>query len=227
MKAKSDFEKSINEITILNDKAKQDMTNDKIYYKSIVLLLCAKLEKYVKDSTKEYISEIIDLKLSRDAIPQSFIAEIIDNEIAIIQKANTRNYISKDVYKERAKIFSIIWDSKYILSIFDEKEFVISISSNGTNKFDDVYKKIGLPTLISNLKDYIENDIFSQTSYSIKDNINKVINMRHQIIHDDATPSITQSEITLYEKIFRDFVFQIDVAITNQIETLKIIDRKL
>ena len=51
MNSKEKFYTSIQEITFLNQKIGNN-SEDKALFKSIVLLLSAKLEKYVKDSTR-------------------------------------------------------------------------------------------------------------------------------------------------------------------------------
>lgn len=221
MQAKDEFISNINEVSFLNSKVDGDIQNDKVLFKSIILLLCAKLEKFVKDSTKEYIKEIINLKLKQDEIPTALIKEIINNEIEKINSVTIENYITKSYNQERAKIFSIIWDKKFVLNTLNADEFVISISNNGTTAFKNVYKKIGLPNIIQELNDYKQADLYSETSFSIVDNIDRVIKLRHEIIHNDATPQITHTEISLYINIFTDFVLQIDKRMTEELQKLK------
>lgn len=221
MRAKDTFDESIEEVNFLNSQIKDNLEEDKIYFKVIILLLCAKLEKYVKDSAKEYISELINLKLTNEKLPKAFVNEIIKNEVEKIRSMNIENYVNKEQYKNRSRIFSLIWNPKYVLEQLNDEEFAISISSNGTNALEDAYKKIGFHNMINTLKDYKQDDLYSETSYSIKDNINSVIKIRHQIIHEDATPLVTSTEIKLYVDIFKDFVNQVDHLLSENIENLK------
>lgn len=215
MQAKVDFDESINEVSYLNTLSESDSKNDKIYFKVIILLLCAKLEKFVKDSTNEYIDLLLEKKLPKNKLPDKFIIEIIKNELSKIQKDSVEHYINNERSKERSKIFSMIWDDKFCLDSLQKKDFVVSISNNGTTAFEDTYKKIGFPDIIKNLLDYQREDdvsglITTSTKYSLSDTINKVIKIRHEIIHDDATPPITKNDVDLYVEIFKEFVNQIN-----------------
>lgn len=221
MQSKKDFDESINEVVYLNNIAQKDSDNDKIFFKVIILLLCAKLEKFVKDSTNEYISLLLSMNLTKEALPPLFVNEVIKNEIQIISEKTVERYIVNERDKERSKVFSLIWDPKFILKNLEKEDFVVSISNNGTTVFKDTYKKIGFPDIISNLSDYKQETYIGElstfTAYSVAENINKVIKLRHEIIHDDATPSITKNDIDLYVAIFKNFVEQIDYVLTQKI----------
>ena len=115
MQAKIDFDESINEVTYLNTISESDAKNDKIYFKVIILLLCAKLEKFVKDSTNEYIDLLLEKNLTKDKLPEKFVIEILKNELSKIQKDSVEHYIHNERSRERSKIFSLIWDDKYCL----------------------------------------------------------------------------------------------------------------
>lgn len=225
MNSKEKFYTSIQEITFLNQKI-GDNSEDKALFKSIVLLLSAKLEKYVKDSAQEYVQEILKLNLTKNDLPQELFVEIIKNEVNTINNVKIENYLTKEKYKERSRVLSLIWDDKRILKSLKCEEFSISISNNGTNEFESVYKKIGFQNIINELEDYVLNNdvldnICSSTSYSIKEKINSIIHMRNNIIHDDATPQITPSDIKLYIEVVKSFVDQIDSKLGNTIESLK------
>ena len=107
-----------------------------------------------------------------------------------------------------------------------KKDFVVSISNNGTTAFEDTYKKIGFPDIIKNLLDYQQEDedsglvITTSTKHPISNTINKVVKIRHEIIHDDATPSITKNDVDLYVEIFKEFVKQVDAELEKALADL-------
>ena len=225
MQAKLDFDKSINEVIYLNTLSESDDKNDKIYFKVIILLLCAKLEKFVKDSTNEYIDALLRKRLSKDKLPEKLVVEIIKNELSKIQNDSVERYMHNEISKKRSKVLSLLWDNEYSLDVLQKNDFVISISNNGTTAFEDTYKKIGLPDIIKNLSDYQQEDavsdsITTSTKYPISETINKVISMRHKIIHDDATPAITKYEVDLYVEIFKEFVKQINDELEKEVSKL-------
>ena len=81
MQAKENFDNSISEVTYLNVKSKTDISHYKVYFKVIILLLCAKLEKYVKDSTNEYLDALLSKGLSKEQLPEKLVVELIKNEL--------------------------------------------------------------------------------------------------------------------------------------------------
>lgn len=224
MQAKENFDNSISEVTYLNVKSKTDISHDKVYFKVIILLLCAKLEKYVKDSTNEYLDSLLSKGLSKEQLPEKLVVELIKNELLKVKDKTVEKYVNDDKCKDRAKVFSLIWDTKYILKNIYKNELVVSISNNGTTAFEDAYKKVGFPDIIKNLPDYEQHTtmagITTSLSFSIYDTINKIISMRHQIIHDDATPSVTINDIDLYVAICKDFVSKMDAKLTEQLSLL-------
>ena len=224
MQAKENFDNSISEVTYLNVKSKTDISHYKVYFKVIILLLCAKLEKYVKDSTNEYLDALLSKGLSKEQLPEKLVVELIKNELLKVKDKTVEKYVNDDKCKDRAKVFSLIWDAKYILKNIYKNELVVSISNNGTTAFEDAYKKVGFPDIIKNLPDYEQHTtmagITTSLSFSIYDTINKIISMRHQIIHDDATPSVTINDINLYAAICKDFVSKMDAKLTEQLSLL-------
>ena len=228
MQAKKDFDASIDEVEFLNRTAQEvgPEGDTKIYYKVIILLLCAKIETFVKDSTKEYIDFLLDLNLSKKDIPEKFLIEIIRNEIQKISDVGLEKYIRNQRFVERSKVFSLIWDSKYSLTKLEKEDFTVSISNNGTTAFEDSYKKIGFPNIIKEMEDFkTEEGIFGMvstlTSYSIPNTINKIVRMRNEIIHEDATPSITENDVDLFINISKDFISKVDHVLAASMDNIK------
>lgn len=225
MQSKEKFYQSISEVDVLNSQAKIESNNitsrESVYYKAIILLLCAKLEMYVKESTKEYYMNLLSHKLSADKMPKKFIIEILKNEIQYILDKSCEKYKDKEKTLLK-KNLSLFWEDKYVVEELRD-DFSISISNNGTTAFEAVYKKIGLENIITELAEYEESvtdefGIDNKVSIQIVDTINKVIHMRHNIIHDDKTPQITEEEIEKYIKVFKSFVDQIDSRLEEEIE---------
>ena len=92
MQSKINFDDSIQEVTYLNKVALEDADHDKIYFKVIILLLCAKLERYVKDSAKEYIDTLLELNLTRDTLPEKFVLQILKNELQKIDDVTVNDF---------------------------------------------------------------------------------------------------------------------------------------
>lgn len=226
MQSKINFDDSIQEVTYLNKVALEDANHDKIYFKVIILLLCAKIERYVKDSTKEYIDELLELNLTREALPEKFVLQILKNELQKINDVTLEKYLLNDKYRARSGVLSLIWDPKYVLKDIAKEEFAISISNNGTNAFEDMYSKIGFQNIIKEIKDYVQNDDVTTISISVKDQINRIIRIRHEIIHDDATPNLSPKDIDLFIEVSKCFVEQIDAVLSSNIAEIKLSKKK-
>lgn len=121
MQSKINFDDSIQEVTYLNKVALEDADHDKTYFKVIILLLCAKLERYVKDSAKEYIDTLLELNLTRDTLPEKFVLQILKNELQKIDDVTLEKYYSNDKYRARSSVLSLIWDPKFVLKILQKK----------------------------------------------------------------------------------------------------------
>lgn len=221
MQSKINFDDSIQEVTYLNKVALEDADHDKIYFKVIILLLCAKLERYVKDSAKEYIDTLLELNLTRDTLPEKFVLQILKNELQKIDDVTLEKYYSNDKYRARSSVLSLIWDPKFVLKNIAKEEFAISISNNGTTVFEDIYSKIGFPNVIKEIKDYVQNDDVTTISISVKDQINRIIRIRHEIIHDDATPNLSPKDIELFIEVSKCFVEQIDDVLSYNLTEIK------
>lgn len=102
-----------------------------------------------------------------------------------------------------------------------KEEFAISISNNGTTVFEDIYSKIGFPNVIKEIKDYVQNDDVTTISISVKDQINRIIRIRHEIIHDDATPNLSPKDIELFIEVSKCFVEQIDDVLSYNLTEIK------
>ncbi len=225
MKAKDDFNQSILEVNMLNNVAKEETNNrtnkERTYYKAIVLLLCAKLEKYVKDSSREYCTELLNRNLKAENWPESFVIEILKNEIDIINKSGIQNYKNNSNNLKKSKVLELFWNDKFIIQELRD-DFAISISNNGTTAISDIYKKIGFPNIVEHSETY-EIETFDEfgvkfkRSIPILDTINRVIHMRHNIIHDDATPQLTESEIDDFILVFKAYVDIIDKKMMNNL----------
>ena len=106
MQAKENFDNSISEVTYLNMKSKTDISHDKVYFKVIILLLCAKLEKYVKDSTNEYLDSLLSKGLSKEQLPEKLVVELIKNELLKVKDKTVEKYVNDEKCKDRAKAVS-------------------------------------------------------------------------------------------------------------------------
>lgn len=75
--------------------------------------------------------------------------------------------------------------------------------------------------MIKEIKDYVQNDDVTTISISVKDQINRIIRIRHEIIHDDATPNLSPKDIELFIEVSKCFVEQIDDVLSYNLTEIK------
>ena len=155
-------------------------------------------------------------------IPIKLIKEIINNELTKIEDISLNEYINPEkTNRMRAKIFSLIWDETYQLTEINSDELTISVSRNGSNGIKEVYSKIGLPNIISEIPDYCQLNELTQINIPIVNKIDSIIHIRNNIIHEDATPMITYQDIELDIKIIKYFVSKINRKLNNSLKHIK------
>lgn len=227
MKSKDDFLNSLNEVVELNDMAELDeiksfnnVYNNSTIYKSIILLLVAKMEKYVKDSAADYFDEIIKKNVKAQELPQKFKNELVMRLASQIEN-NHINNCNKEEYKKNIKNISIAWDDNVTISNIDVDN-KLPMSSHGTTEIENIYKKLGFDNILSTIPDI---EILSplgvtKTLVSVKDKINSLIGLRHNIIHSDATPSITKEDVNLFINVITNFVNFIDLKLDESLKNI-------
>ena len=222
MESKDRFLESIKEVETINNNIDDKKEDSITYFKAIILFLCTKLEKYTTDSAKEYIIEIKNKRIVSSKIPTELKRCIVQNEIDKINKYGLYHFFEKEEYKKHAENISLMWDDNYVLSSINEDEFYIELSSHGTNVINDLYKKIGFDSLISEVDNYdVEMAIAGVTSvmsYTVSNEINRIVGMRNNIIHEDATPNVTKQDIDLFISISKHFVLWIDNFLSEKVQ---------
>ena len=228
MQATNDFNKSIKELNYLTDLSKNiDLENvndsNTVVKKAIVLLLCAKLERFVKDITNEYIHKILDKKLKSNNVPLGLKKEIYKMEINLIN-TDFDNYFRTNKNKKYLRNFSLFWDDNYIINELRD-DFSISISNNGTTEFRKIFKRIGFKDMLDDIPDFTtsEEDVCGVStiqSFPIINRIDSMISKRHKIIHDDENPNLTNSEIDIYINVVKMFTENVDKKFEESLEKL-------
>jgi hypothetical protein len=229
MRAKDEFFSRLHDINVLNEAAAKDSANSLVYFKSILLLLAAKLEKYVEDSAKEYVDEVLNLSLPAKMLDEPFVESfiaLVSPRLTDIKLAKTK---SNSRFRDQLKILSSLWDENFVFKKANivDLDFTSKISRSGSDAIQTCYAKIGLPKITENLTDYRDlsekiSSVDTAVCYDIIDQLNSAIRLRHEIIHNDAEiSSITGNDVDRYIAIYRDFVSQIDERLQKNLDNLK------
>lgn len=205
------FNDDFNELNILFEQAKND-ENNTIYLKSIIIMLVVKLEAFVEDSVVNFVVQLKKIKVKN--IPQKIKNEIAKNVLKKVSDVDTNKLIN---YVDVIKIIAILWDDKFDFKNLDY-DFSIKVTNHGGKGINDVFQKIGIDDILNKID---EIDI-EDTIYTVSNEINKLINWRHLIIHDNIkTLNATIQDLEIIKKIVLHFFGLVDTKLKEVLENIR------
>jgi len=215
--ALSEFDTALKEVNILIKSASKNEKND-LYYKAInksaILLLAAKFEAFIENILEEYISKLNQLKLSNIKVPQIIKLNHSFNKMDRIHSCKGHRHKLteiEDIFKELA----ILWSSRK--QIFKSIEIPISFDyKHGEREIIDLFTQVGMTNIL-------DAAIISKNNekIDIRGKINSLTHLRNNIIHEDATPTLTHIEINDYLEALQKFAEKITDLLSNDIIKLK------
>lgn len=215
--ALSEFDAALKEVNILIKSASKNEKND-LYYKAInksaILLLAAKFEAFIENILEEYISKLNQLKLSNIKVPQIIKLNHSFNKMDRIHSCKGHRHKLTEIeelFKELAKL----WSSRK--TIFKSIEIPISFDyKHGEREIEDLFAQVGMTNIL-------DADIISKNkeNIDIRGKINSLTHLRNNIIHEDATPTLTHIEITDYLEALQEFAETITNLLSDDIIKLK------
>lgn len=197
--ATDEFHEAIKEIQLLINYSKRnqrDALKYKAFNKAATVLLCAKFESFIENFLEEYAYELICNSTNKTLCKELF-EYIIDDIIKYLEdtknnKEKRKQHINKLVDLcssneiENLDFYRQHINSKLKMGKHGQKEIERLLTNFG---FGEI---IGTPTIV---------DFFRQ--------FNSLNSIRNNIIHEDATPSLTHTDVQNYLYIVNSFVRQI------------------
>lgn len=223
-------------VDLLNENIKLETNKIIILEKVVIITLVTKLETFLENKTSEWFEN-----LKKDKFNTSFNLslltkkEIVKNTIDKIYNELKNGTISPK-NKNKIKNFNILLDDFYPLENLDI-EFKITLNSHGSNEIKNLLKKIGIDNIFelmeqldeSAIDDELIEGITLTTKLDYEGNINKLINYRNNIIHEDTLNSISYSDLNEFitnvnllgkaVNYYIDNIFNNQNKIRNQITT--------
>lgn len=189
-------------VDLINYESEEGSEKVTVLEKMLIVLLVTKLEVFLENSTSEWFEF-----MKKDTTNTSF------NLSDQIKKEIIKNTIS-DVYDElkdgrisnrnKSKInnFNILIDDFFPLDKIDI-QFKITLNSHGSSEIISLLRKIGIENIFDSMEQYQNkkntNASFGNIDLTIQldyeGNINKLINYRNKIIHEDYSINISSNDI--------------------------------
>jgi len=201
--ATTDFEETMDEVQILIDYAKRNTKNIARYStfnKSAIVLLCSKFESFLENFFEEFAfhhAEISDGIRIDNQMLEHYTNVIIDELTKITLKEKRKPLIEKMIMlhnNEPCDLTEYQINAKFNYGKHGQKEIQRLILSFG---FEEFIQQV--------------NPIFFNQ-------FNSMNHIRNNIIHGDATPSLTHQDVSSYKNLLVNFATDLDQAGNKKFE---------
>jgi len=212
-----EFISALSEVEILlkiSEKHQKKPFEYSIFNKACLLFLVAKLEVFLEEVISEYVFRIEQLELKSNQLPDiiklSYSKYLIDKQFLSALDNLKLSSI------ERLKEISLLWYPEYLVnSIKIDNSF--DYGKHGQSAILKLFSRIGIENIfelcpIFEREDSLSNDIENATSIDIVADINSMTGIRNNILHADATPNLTHTQIHEYKDhllLFADKLSQV------------------
>lgn len=207
LSATQDFNSALVEVNILITYATRNTSNINKYAtfnKSAIILLCAKFEAFVEEFLEEYAYECCN-RTTNKSIDSPLMNHILDCLISNLDnvKNNTArrrpvlNQISSLVESSTNPMNGFTVDSKFSFGKHGQRELTKLLTKFGYKTFNETKTTEGFYRLF-----------------------NSLFNIRNNIIHEDATPTLTHRNVRSYKDLLEKFVEDIDNLGQSRIDAL-------
>lgn len=217
-----DFQIALEEVEALIEAAKEfENKHEKKYSaakKSALLLLTAKFENFVETVAEAYIEKINTLQIVPNKIPDALLLQHTFQALEKIEtlKLKHKQQKAKDTFKNLALLWAttdipitLNIQTKFNYGEHGEKELIRLFETIG---IDDIFSEVTVFKQQESLLDQIE-----EQEINIKESFNSVTNLRNNIIHQDASPSIGIESVEQYKEDLQLFAENLIVFLERKI----------
>lgn len=223
----SDFTSTLKEVSVLLIAAETCVEEEikyATYNKSALLLLSGKFENFIEVLAEQYLYIVNSLKLRSSLIPK---AMRIHHTLGMLDEI--MDYRNAGKYDEIIKRFPNL-SSLWVVDVeFDELRFECKFNygKHGESELKQLFSPLGIDDVFSQIDVFIfdENtpDGSSLKKIDFKGVFNSVMWMRNNILHQNASPSLTHISVGEYKIVFENFskalTDSLDKKLTELMET--------
>lgn len=191
------------------------------YNKSALLLLSGKFENFVEIIAEEYVYLVNNLNLRSSLLPEAMRLHHTFSIIGELQRYKNTSQLA-EVKKLLSEIGSIwVSDVSFDHLNIDCK---FSYGKHGEKELMDLFSPIGIKDVFSEVEVFIVDegigDERTMKRVDFKGVFNSVMNMRNNILHQNASPNLTHGSIREYELIFQGFAKAVIDVMDTQLDAL-------
>jgi len=220
-----DFQSALLEVELILYYARRNQKNSRKYYtfiKSALILLISKFEAFLENLIVDYIELIEKMGLRPEDLPEVLKLHCIDKLI-------DERFIT-EIRNHRANVLTTI-EMMSRLCFGDDKVESIDIDTSfdygkhGENSINKLFSRIGIQDVFESCKIYEKRETLSSDEaidipVNIAADVNALTNIRNNILHGDATPSLTHEQLENYKKHIIMFSSQLVGVLDNRIDNL-------
>ena len=203
--AKAEFDEAIKEIQLLilyAKKNKKFILRYATFNKAALVLLCAKFEAFLEAFLDEY--SFIHLTNSSNKNLESNIFEhLIDNILDTLEVTKTNKAKRKLSIRE---LISLCSENELAPCTDFKVKAKLKLGKHGQNEVERLLKTFGFASFVEEQK---VQDFFAR--------FNSLNNIRNNIIHEDATPSLTHQDVENYMTDVKVFITNLDLSAQDKI----------
>jgi hypothetical protein len=225
----NEFQDVLEEVDALIELSRIYENNDERKFsackKSAILLLSSKFETFVETLVENYISQINSLSIPLQRLPESILYQHTLHYIGNIESNSKHPHKENEVKQVFRKIARIWGTHDEVVSLNIEAKF--NYGRHGEKELNKLFKKIGFDNIFSEVtileeqESLLEDDL---QEVDIKNIFNSVNNLRNNILHQDASPSIGLDSVEKYRKNLEDFAKELSIFLENKINDLCVLE---
>lgn len=193
------FYEAIKEIQLLITYSKRnqgDPLRYKAFNKAATVLLCAKFESFIENFLDEYAYELI-CKTTNQTLCEELFEHIIDDIIGHIEATKNNKRKRRQHIEKLANLCSND-ESASLERYRDHVNSKLKMGKHGQQEVERLLTKFGFSTILG-----------SSTMPEFFQHFNSLNNIRNNIVHEDATPSLTHTDVQNYLSVIDGFVQEI------------------
>lgn len=218
-----EFISALNEVDILLTVAEAHERKPleyAIFNKACLLFLVAKLEVFLEEVVGEYAFRLAQLKLPSERFPDIIKLHcaryLIDGQFL----AALDNLKPSSI--ERLKEISVLWHSGHeVDSIRIDNTF--DYGKHGQNTIVKLFSRIGIKDIfeicpVCEPEESLSGESVTARTIDIAADINSMTGIRNNILHTDATPNLTHTQISEYKSHLVLFAEKLDQVLREALE---------
>lgn len=226
LEAKTDFDAALLEVDALLDRARSGgiaEVEHTALLKGALLLLCAKVEAFLEETTSEYCFIVGNRCGLTERLPERI---RISATLQFLLKPEVLTARLRSAAPEGVtimKALASLWSANCAVEDLDVGA-KFNYGNHGSKEVGRLLEKIDLNDVFETCKISRSTELADGTietnRLSVRPTFDSITNIRNNILHSDASPSITPEQVADYRSQLLDFAEAIDNRLNEMFEAI-------